>query len=81
EGQPPIRVFRRWRGLSQAQLAARTGSSKACISQLETGRRRAGVGMLRKLAAVLEVPMDLLMEQTAPAADAAATGRDRRTGR
>ena len=56
----PIKVYREHRSLTQAELATTIGSSKAYISQLETGRRHAGKSTLRKLAKALNVDTDML---------------------
>ncbi len=58
----PIRAFREWRGMTQEELARKVGSSKSYVSQLETRRRMPGVKILRRIAEVLDVPMELLME-------------------
>ena len=57
----PIKVYREHRTLTQAELAAAIGSSKAYISQLETGRRNPGKATLRKLAKALNVDTDMLV--------------------
>ncbi len=56
----PIKVYRNHRNLTQAELGTAIGSSKAYISQLETGRRNAGKATVRKLAAALKVDTDML---------------------
>jgi DNA-binding XRE family transcriptional regulator len=56
----PIKVYRNHRNLTQAELGAAINSSKAYISQLETGRRNAGKATLRKLAKALDVDTDML---------------------
>ncbi len=56
----PIKVYRNHRNLTQAELGEAIGSSKAYISQLETGRRNAGKATLRKLAKALDVDTDML---------------------
>ena len=57
----PIKGYREHRSLTQAELAEAIGSSKAYISQLETGRRNAGRSTLRKLAKALNVDTDMLV--------------------
>ena len=58
EGQNPIRVWREYRGLSQAALAARAKLPQQTISMLETGRRKGTVDHLRRLAEVLGVGLE-----------------------
>ena len=60
-GESAVKIIRELRGLSQRQLAERTESSAAYISQIETGRP-AGRAMLSKLSRVLKVPIDVLVK-------------------
>jgi DNA-binding XRE family transcriptional regulator len=60
EGVHPIKAFREYRHMTQAQLAAKVGTSAVYISQLERGDRRAGRKLRVKIGAVLEVDADLL---------------------
>lgn len=61
EGEQPLRVWRRYRGFSQQQLAQQTGISKAYLSQLESGKRGGSTDILKKLAAVLNIDVDDLL--------------------
>lgn len=49
------------RGLSQGELAKKTGLQPAAISHFETGGRKASFDNLRKLAAALDVTTDYLL--------------------
>lgn len=60
DGTNPVRVWREFRGLSSARLAAECGVSPAAISQLESGKRRPSVALLKKLAAALRVDLEQL---------------------
>jgi len=53
-------VLREHRGLTQAQLGESIGSDRLYISQLETGVRGGSVDMLSRIAAALDVPIDLV---------------------
>ena len=56
-----LRTWRQRRQLTQAQLAARAGSTQARISGLECGRRSPTLRTLNKIASALDVtPMVLL---------------------
>jgi DNA-binding XRE family transcriptional regulator len=55
-----IKVLREHRGLTQAQLGESIGSDRLYISQLETGVRGGSVDTLSRIAAVLDVPIDLV---------------------
>lgn len=61
DGEPPVRVWREHRGLSQAQLAKQAGVTQGAVAQLESGSRRGSVTLLRKLAIALDVDMDDLV--------------------
>jgi DNA-binding XRE family transcriptional regulator len=60
-GDNPIRVWREYRGLTAADLAARIGISAAYLSELETGKKTGGVETLRKLAGALNLDIDDLV--------------------
>jgi DNA-binding XRE family transcriptional regulator len=59
-GDNPIRVLRRFRGLTQAELVAGIGITQNYLSDLETGKRKGPLELHRKLAQCLGVPLDLL---------------------
>ncbi len=65
DGVHPLKAIREWRGLNQAELAGRAGTSKSYLSQIETGYRQPGRKLLIRLARILEVPVDVLMEPPA----------------
>lgn len=57
-GEPPLRVWREYRGLSQQALADAAGLGKSYICQLEAGTRKGSVGTLRALASALNLDLD-----------------------
>lgn len=57
-----VLAWREHRGLSQTQLAADAGISKAYLSQIENGARRGSVRALKAIARALDVPLDLLTD-------------------
>jgi len=61
DGEPPVRVWREYCGLTQAQLAERAGVTQGAVAQIESGKRRGSVDLLRKLAAALAVDVDDLI--------------------
>lgn len=61
EGEPPLRVWREHRGLTQAELAEKTGVTQGAVAQLESGKRRGSVELLRKMAATLQIDLDDLI--------------------
>lgn len=61
KGESPVKVCRDYRGLTQAQLAKKTGLSPMYVSQIETGRRQGSLIALRVIAEALAVDLgDLL---------------------
>ena len=59
-----LRRIRKERLLTQVELSKRTGVAQDSISSLETGKREAHAGTLRKLAEALGVePTELWKEQ------------------
>jgi transcriptional regulator with XRE-family HTH domain len=52
-----IRAIRKRRGLTQEQLAARIERSAETVSALERGRNMPTLGILRRLAVALDVPI------------------------
>lgn len=65
-GDNPVKVFRQWRDLSQAQLAENVGTDQGTISALEGGRRRGPAPLLKKIATALAVPLDLIVPDRLP---------------
>ena len=60
-GMNRIRQIREKRGLTQAQLADRVGTTQPTIMRLENGKRRLTVEWMRKIAKALDVlPEELL---------------------
>ena len=57
-GESPVRVFRDWRGLSQAELARRSGVNRIQLIDIEAGRASGSVETLRKLAEALGATLD-----------------------
>lgn len=61
-GAHPIKVFRRYRGLTQGRLAELAGTTAGYLSQIETRRRMGSTALLRRIAAALRVTVDDLLE-------------------
>lgn len=62
-----VRDRREELGLSRKELVQRTGLSYPYVSQIETDDRTPTLVTVKKLAAALEVPLDALLSQGAPA--------------
>jgi transcriptional regulator with XRE-family HTH domain len=69
-GLPGLRAAREGKGLSQRELAERTGVASSTISHLENAVRDAHLATTRRLAAALDVPVAQLLfgtDDSAPA--------------
>ena len=58
DGEPPLRVWREFRNLTQAALARASGVNRVQIVEIEAGRGNGSVHTLRKLADALGVAVD-----------------------
>jgi DNA-binding XRE family transcriptional regulator len=54
----PIKVLRKYRKISQAELANRINVSRQYISQIESGERTGTAKILKKIALILNVNLD-----------------------
>ena len=63
-GENHVRVLREWRDVTQMYLSFKTNLSQGYISDIENGRRTGTVSALRLIANVLNVPLDLLVEES-----------------
>lgn len=61
-GENTIKVWREYRGLSQAQLAEKAGISVPYLSQMETGKRTGSVESLSAIAKALNMSLDLIVQ-------------------
>ena len=59
-----LKAARELRGLSQAELAQRSGLLQSAVSHYETGTRRPSFTNLRRLAESMEVTTDYLVGRT-----------------
>lgn len=60
-GEQPIKVWREYRGLTQAALARAARITPAYLSQIETGVREGSVRVLTALARTLQVDVEDLV--------------------
>ena len=72
DGEPPLRVWRELRNMSQSELARTSGVNRVQIVDIEADRNSGSVRTLRKLADALGVTVDdlvpeLLREHHVPA--------------
>jgi len=57
----PLAFWRKKRGLTQTALAKEAGVTQAYLSEIESGKKEARVGVLKQLAAALKVTVDELV--------------------
>ena len=60
-GENPLRVLREWRDVPQLYLSFKTDIGQGYISDLENGRRKGTTEVWKRIAKVLNVPLDLLV--------------------
>ena len=58
---PPLRVWREYRGISRSGLARASGTSRVQIVDIEAGRANGSVHALRALADALGISLDDLV--------------------
>ncbi len=51
----PVKILRKYRGLTQVELANKSGLSRPYLAEIETGRKEGSVTALKNLAAALQV--------------------------
>ena len=61
DGEPPLRVWREFRNLTQAALGRASDVNRVLIVEIEAGRSSGSVHTLRKLADALGVAVDDLL--------------------
>ena len=61
DGESPLRVYRDYRGLTQAQLSERSGVNRVQIANIEAGGKTGSVETVRKLAEALGLTIDDLV--------------------
>ena len=61
DDEPPLRVFREWRGLSLAELAEKTAVSTEELAKLDTAAALPPAAA-EAIAPALNIPSDLLQE-------------------
>jgi ribosome-binding protein aMBF1 (putative translation factor) len=59
-GENPIRVWREYRGLSLRSLAQQASMIPSVLSDMETGKSEGRLGVMRKIAGILDASTDEL---------------------
>lgn len=61
-GDNPIRVWRAYRGMTQAALAAQAGIGQPFLSQLENGKRSPSIALARRIARALALDIEEIID-------------------
>ncbi len=56
----PVKILRKYRGMTQEELAEKAGISRPYLTEIETGRKDGSMRAIKALAAILEVDVGLL---------------------
>jgi DNA-binding XRE family transcriptional regulator len=60
-GTHPVAALRRWRGLTQAELAAAAKITQGYLSEIENRKKQGQARVLKRLAKALAVPLDVIV--------------------
>lgn len=58
--ESPIKTIRKYKGMTQDELAAESGISRPYLTELETGRKEGSIRSLKSIAKALNVPLERL---------------------
>jgi DNA-binding XRE family transcriptional regulator len=57
----PVKIIRKYRGLTQSTLAQSAGLSRPYLTEIETGRKSGSIAALQTLARALRVSPEILL--------------------
>lgn len=57
-GENPVRAFRKYRGLTQQQLADAAGILRPMLSSIENGQKSGSIATAKAIAKALKVPLE-----------------------
>lgn len=60
-GENPIKVFRKYRGMTMTELAKAAGISQPHLSGIENGKKTGSIEVLKRIAIALKVDLDDLV--------------------
>ena len=58
--ESPVKILRKFRGLTQADLAKKAGISRPYLTEIETGKKDGSIRAMRNLAKILGVSVGVL---------------------
>lgn len=56
-----IKVIRKYRGMTQAELAKASGISRPYLTEIETGKKDGSIRALKSIAGALDVSLEVLV--------------------
>ena len=59
--QHPVKILRKFRGMTQLQLATASGLSRPYLTEIETGKKPGSISALKAIANALNVHMNLII--------------------
>jgi DNA-binding XRE family transcriptional regulator len=62
EQDSPIKIIRKYRGMTQVDLAEAAGISRPYLAEIETGKKGGSLSAYKRLAEALNVRMDALIK-------------------
>jgi DNA-binding XRE family transcriptional regulator len=60
-GEHPVRAIRKYRRLTQSDVAKRAGLRQGYIADIEAGKKKGSAASLKSIAAALNVPLDVIV--------------------
>ena len=63
DGAHPLKAWREYRGITQTELASRSGVARDLIVQIETHKKQGSVTTLDRLARALTIPIEALIAE------------------
>jgi DNA-binding XRE family transcriptional regulator len=60
-GEHPVRAIRKYRGLTQIEVAEKAGLRQGYIADIEAGKKTGSAASLKAIAAALGVPLDVIV--------------------
>jgi DNA-binding XRE family transcriptional regulator len=60
-GENPVKVFRKHRGMTMAELAAAANISQPYVSEIENGKKSGSIDAMKAIAVALNVDLDDLV--------------------
>ncbi|MDQ0996394.1 DNA-binding XRE family transcriptional regulator [Phyllobacterium ifriqiyense] len=58
QGENPVRVFRKWRGMTAVALSQAAGISQPYLSEIENGSKDGSLSVMKRIATILNVTLD-----------------------